>query len=71
MFEPGDLVQVNLDCNIKYFWGKTAIVLQNMGQDATDHSYGFYYRLQFDDGAHHIFTHRELVLLSKGRKKKE
>lgn len=68
MYEPGDLVQVNLECSIKHFRGQVAIVLQNMGQDATDHANGNYYRLQFNNGQHHIFYDKELTLLSKARK---
>jgi|TARA_R110002110_G_scaffold33223_4_gene114050 hypothetical protein len=70
MLEPGDLVQVNLECNIKYFWGKMALVLKNMGQDATDHANGFYYKLQFHDGSLHIFYDKELELISKAERKK-
>ena len=68
MYKPGDLVQVNLDCNIKYFWGKTAIVVKCMGQDATDHANGHYYKLQFAPGVHHIFYDKELTLLSEANK---
>jgi len=70
MLEPGDLVEIDPECIIEYFRGMTALVVQNVGQDATDHSNGFYYRLQFPDGKHHIFKDREIRLLSKGRKKK-
>jgi hypothetical protein len=69
MLEPGDLVQVNLDCTIKYFWGKTALIVENMGQDATDHANGFYYKIQFADSTEQIFAQKELTLISKGRKK--
>ena len=68
MFKPGDLVVISEDCDIEYFGGKTAIIVKNMGQDATDHSHGFYYQLHFADGKQHIFTHRELTLLSKANK---
>ena len=69
MFEPGDLVQINLDCTIKYFWGMTAIVLQNVGLDPTDHSNGFYYRLQLSNGTEQIFASKELNLVSKAERK--
>ena len=73
MFKPGDLVIISEDCDIEYFGGKTAIIVKNMGQDATDfsgkHSHGFYYQLHFADGKQHIFTHRELILLSKAERK--
>jgi hypothetical protein len=65
MYQPGDLVQVTLDCSIKYFWGQTAIVIESMGQDATDHANGNYYKLQFANGQNHIFYDKELQLLSK------
>tara|TARA_Y100000589_G_scaffold305222_1_gene319006 strand:+ start:172 stop:381 length:210 start_codon:yes stop_codon:yes gene_type:complete len=69
MFEPGDLVQVTLDCDIKYFWGKLAIVMQDMGQDITDHAKGNYYKLKFASGKNHIFYDKELKLLSKAGKR--
>ena len=68
MYQLGDLVQISLDCNIKYFWGKAAIVVQCMGQDATDHANGCYYKLQFGDGTQHIFFDKELTLLSKAER---
>jgi hypothetical protein len=68
MYLPGDLVQVTPSCSIKHFRGMTAIVMQNMGQDATDHANGNYYRLQFSNGQHHIFYDKELTLLSKAGK---
>jgi len=69
MYKPGDLVIITDECDIKYFGGKTAIILKNVGQDATDHSHGFYYQLHFADGSTHIFTHRELTLLSRAERK--
>ena len=69
MYKPGDLVQVNLDCSIKYYWGMTALVIQNMGQDATDHANGNYYQIQFNDGTQQIFNDKEINLLSKAVKK--
>ena len=68
MFWPGDLVIISEDCDIQYFAGKTAIIVKNIGQDATDHSHGFYYQLHFSNGKQHIFTHRELILLSKAER---
>lgn len=69
MYQPGDLVQVTLDCNIKYFWGQIAIVIESMGQDATDHANGNYYKLYFAaDDKNHIFYDKELKLLSKAGK---
>jgi len=68
MFKPGDLVIISEECDVEYFGGKTAIIVRNMGQDATDHSHGFYYQLHFPDGKQHIFTHRELTLLSKAER---
>jgi hypothetical protein len=65
----GDLVVISDECDIKYFGGKTAIVIKNVGQDATDHSQGQYYQLQFANGSHHIFTQREIILLSKAERK--
>ena len=70
MFKPGDLVIISEDCDLQYFGGQTAIIVKNMGQDATDHSHGFYYKLHFADGKQHIFTHRELILLSKAERNK-
>jgi hypothetical protein len=70
MFQPGDLVIISDDCDLEYFGGKTAIIVRNVGQDATDHSHGFYYELHFADGTSHIFTHRELALLSRAERKK-
>ena len=69
MFKPGDLVIIDEDCDIGYFGGQTAIILQNVGQDTTERLHGFYYRLLFDNGTTHILTHRELTLLSKAQKK--
>lgn len=69
MYEPGDLVEIDPECIIEYFRGMTALVVQNVGQDATDHSNGFYYKLQFNDGRHHIFKDREIRLLSKAERK--
>ncbi len=71
MYQPGDLVEVSHDCDIKYFRGKTAIIVEYMGQDATDHANGNYYRLHFDNGKHHIFYDKELRLLSKANKNNE
>ncbi len=68
MYTPGDLVVVNDTCPLPYFIGKAALVIAIMGMDSTDHSHGWYYRLEFHDGKYHIFTHKELTLLSKGRK---
>ncbi len=65
MFKVGDLVMITKDCSLQYFAGKTALIIRNVGHDATDHSHGSYYSLQFDDGTEHIFTHREIVLLSR------
>ncbi len=67
MFEVGDLVMITKDCALQYFAGKTALIIRNVGHDATDHSHGSYYSLQFANGSQHIFTHRELVLLSKAK----
>jgi hypothetical protein len=69
MFKPGDLVIISDDCDIQNFAGRTAIIVKSVGQDATDHSHGFYYQLHFADGNTHIFTHRELALLSKAERK--
>jgi hypothetical protein len=69
MLEPGDLIQVSLDCGIQYFKGKLAIVVANMGHDITDHSYGLYYKIQFSDGNQHVFRCTELNLLSKAERK--
>jgi len=69
MLDPGDLVIIDPDCIIEYFRGMTALVVQNVGHDATDHSNGVYYRLQFSDGRHHIFKDREIRLLSKAERK--
>jgi hypothetical protein len=69
MFQPGDLVIISDDCGIPNFAGRTAIIVKSVGQDATDHSHGYYYQLHFADGSTHIFTHRELVLLSKAERK--
>jgi len=67
MFYPGDLVMIVEDCDTAYFAGKIALITKNVGQDATDHASGNYYELQFGDGLRHIFTHRELVLLSEAK----
>jgi hypothetical protein len=68
VFKPGDLVTVNDECPLQYFVGRSALVVSNMGMDPTDHSQGWYYRLEFHDGKYHIFTHKELALVSKGEK---
>ena len=65
MFSPGDLVTIKEDSAIKYFGGKTALIVANMGQDITDRLHGYYYKVQFSDGSQHILTHRELYLLAK------
>jgi len=70
MFKPGDLVVISDECDIKYFGGKTAIIVRNIGKDETDRLHGFYYQLHFPDGNTHIFTHRELTLLSRAERKK-
>jgi len=70
MFKPGDLVIISDDCGVQHFSGRTAIIIKNVGQDATDHSHGFYYQLHFADNSTHIFTHRELTLLSRAERKK-
>jgi len=69
MFVVGDLVVIAGNCDIAYFKGTTAIIIKNMGHDATDTSFGRYYQLQFADGSRHIFTQRELILLSRQRQK--
>ena len=69
MFDIGDLVVIAGNCDIAYFKGSTAIVIKHMGYDATDASYGSYYQLQFADGSTHIFTQRELILLSRAERK--
>ena len=63
MFNPGDLVIISDDCDIEYFGGKTAIIVKNVGQDATDHSHGFYYQLHFADGKQHIFVLENCIYL--------
>jgi len=65
LLNPGDLVQINLECPLQYFRGKTALVLENMGYDATDHAQGFYYKVLLPDDTEQIFVRRELDLLSK------
>jgi hypothetical protein len=65
VFKAGDLVQISAEADIKYFRSKNALVMKNLGEDATDNSNGFYYMLRFDDGSTHVFMHREIVLLSK------
>jgi hypothetical protein len=69
MYQAGDLVQVSLDCGIKYFSGKLAIVVQCIGQDTTEYTTGWYYKIQFDNGKQHIFYDKELTLLSKAERK--
>jgi hypothetical protein len=68
MLEPGDPVRVN-DLGIKHFHGRLAIVVSNMGHDITDHSNGWYYKVSFESGVHHICYHRELDLVSKAERK--
>jgi len=68
MFNPGDLVEITHNCDIKYFWGRVGLVMQSMGQDITDHSRGNYYKLQLEGGLDHIFYQEELKLLSKAGK---
>ena len=65
MYQPGDLVLISLDCPIKYFRQRTALVVKDLGVDATDHSNGFYYMLKFDDNSTHVFMDSELTLLSR------
>jgi len=69
VFSPGDLVIISDDCDIQYFGGKTAIIIKSVGKDTTDRLHGHYYQLHFADGSTHIFTHRELALLSKAERK--
>lgn len=68
MYKPGDLVMVNDTCPLQYFVGLQALIIANMGMDPTDHSQGWYYKLEFHDNKHHIFAHKELELVSKGKK---
>ena len=67
VYNPGDLVRVN-SLGMKHFHGMLALVVSNMGQDITDHSNGWYYRISFDNGVQHIFYHRELDLVSKAER---
>lgn len=68
MFSIGDLVVIAGNCDIQYFKGSTAIIVKSVGYDATDTSFGNYYQLQFADGKQHIFTERELILLSRAER---
>jgi len=68
MFQLGDLVVITGNCDVRQFSGSTAIIIKNVGHDVTDHSHGEYYQLQFADGSRHIFTHRELILLSRAER---
>ena len=65
MFQTGDLVRVSEDHAIKYYAGKTALVVSYIGMDNLDEKIGHYYRLLFDDGTEHMFTHLEMKLLSE------
>lgn len=71
MFNPGDLVIISDDCDIDYFAGKTALIIQNMGQDVNERQFGYYYRVRLNNGNEHILTHRELYILSRAGKNNE
>ena len=83
MFNIGDLVQINNNCTLKYFAGKIAIVVNNLGQDHTmtnesGYNYDFgtdegsepscYYSLLFSNGNQQVFSHKELMLRSKAER---
>jgi hypothetical protein len=76
----GDLVQVSEDCALRYFAGKIAIVVSSLGQDYTmtnesgyhhdfdiseDIDPSYYYSLLFSTGHQHVFSHKEIKVLSK------
>ena len=82
MFGTGDLVQVNDSCTRKYFAGE--IVISSLGQDytmtnETGYNYDFdstdetdpsyYYSVLFSTGSQHVFSNKELRLLSKAERK--
>ncbi len=84
MFGTGDLVQVNDSCTLKYFAGEIAIVISSLGQDytmtnETGYNYDFdstdetdpsyYYSVLFSTGSQHVFSNKELRLLSKAERK--
>jgi hypothetical protein len=69
MFVLGDLVVIAGNCDIPYFKGSTAVVVRNMGHNISDTSLDKSYQLQFADGSRHVFTQRELILLSRAERK--
>lgn len=69
MFKVGDLVRINEHCALNFFKNKLAIIKMSLGHDATEHKDGSYYMLHFSDGSEHVFSQRELDLISRVYKK--
>jgi hypothetical protein len=81
LYNLGDLVIVTEDCPLNYFAGNIGIVNSRLGRDYTmtneeGYSYNFdedsagyhYYGIMLSDGQTHIFSEKELAVLSKVRK---
>ena len=81
MYNLGDLVKIIEDCPLGFFAGKLGIVSSRLGKDQTmtnesGYSYDFdddskdyyYYSVYLLDGHTHIFSDRELEIISKGKK---
>lgn len=81
MFNLGDLVKVVENCHLKFFVGRMGIVDSRLGKDQTmmnedGYSYDFdddsgscyYFGVALLDGHSHIFSDRELEIISKGKK---
>jgi len=84
MYFPGDLVQVNTKCSLRYFIGQMGVVTSKLGKDDTmtnedgyHHNFDSelerelcYFNIRLSGGHSHIFSDRETDLISKGRKNK-
>ena len=82
MLYPGDLVKATDYCPFEYFIGKVGIVTSKLGQDYTmtnesgyhhdfdsaDEQELCYYRIMLSDGKTHVFSDRELLLLSRAKR---
>ncbi len=80
MYDLGDLVIVTEDCPLNYFAGNIGIVNSRLGKDYTmtneegyNHKFDdpvvhCYYGIMLSSGETHIFSDKELAILSKGKK---
>tara|TARA_R110002110_G_scaffold107783_1_gene269560 strand:- start:1134 stop:1388 length:255 start_codon:yes stop_codon:yes gene_type:complete len=81
VYNLGDLVIIIEDCPLEYFIGKLGIINSRLGRDYTmtnekGYNYDFgddstvncYYSIMLVDGQTHIFSDKELAIVSKGKK---